>query len=567
MKKLSFILLVMLALVGLKANAAMYIVGNAPFGDWNPDAGVEMTLGNDGLYTYRATINGTVYFVFANGLDGNWDTFNANYRYGPTNGNETVTVGNWVDTQQAGDHGSYKFEGTGDEYLITFDEDYQRFKIEGYVAPIVITTYTVVGPESVFGTNWNAADENNDMTLVNGIYTWTKSNVTLYKGTLEYKIVGNHDWGHEWPQGMFNFQEEIFSNGIYTITITFNPETEEPLVELERTGDIPMQNTVYVFGDVENQGWDPTQGVELTYDETTGIYSGVVHPTLRDGEALCYFGFTHMLADPESETPWEDIEPYRFGPGDYSVDNYYAHSYNIGQWDILTATEFGYASIAIPEGTWTISVRINNDTYLGYYGEFRIDGEWPYYEGNVYVMGEVNGNVWAPNQGAFMSSTGDQSLTFLINIHTEGENEGYSYFNFSKELATSDVENGGWEEIATSRFGAFTEDNSALLIDEEKLGQELQMRYSADPASFQLPAGQWILELSVDNMTLIVTDARGDVNRDGRINVSDVTALITYVLTKAEAPAEADCNKDTVISIADVTTLINYVLAGNWPAE
>ena len=32
----------MIALIGMNANAAIYIVGQAPFGDWQPDAGVEM---------------------------------------------------------------------------------------------------------------------------------------------------------------------------------------------------------------------------------------------------------------------------------------------------------------------------------------------------------------------------------------------------------------------------------------------------------------------------------------------------------------------------------------------
>ena len=49
----------MIALIGLNANAAMYIVGDAPFGGWNPGAGVEMTLDN-GVYTYKATITAAV---------------------------------------------------------------------------------------------------------------------------------------------------------------------------------------------------------------------------------------------------------------------------------------------------------------------------------------------------------------------------------------------------------------------------------------------------------------------------------------------------------------------------
>ncbi len=245
----------LIALVGINANAAMYIVGNAPFGNWNPNGGVEMTLDN-GVYTYKATISGTVYFVFADGLNSNWTTFNNDYRYGPANGNEGVTAGEWKATQKAGDHGSYYFVGSGEEYVFTFDEAKKQFKVEGYVAPIEITTYTVVS--GIDGEDWPIL-ETNDMTLVNGVYTLTRENVELTAGTLEYKIVGNHDWGFEWPQGYDNnFTEEIPANGIYDITFTFDPATEEATCTLNPVQEMETFYTVAgtpasIFG----EEWNP----------------------------------------------------------------------------------------------------------------------------------------------------------------------------------------------------------------------------------------------------------------------------------------------------------------------
>ena len=64
---------------------------------------------------------------------------------------------------------------------------------------------------------------------------------------------------------------------------------------------------------------------------------------------------------------------------------------------------------------------------------------------------------------------------------------------------------------------------------------------------------------------------RGDVNNDGAVNISDVTALINALLSSNLAPSatfspeNADCNKDGNLSIADVTSLINYLLSQNWP--
>ena len=58
---------------------------------------------------------------------------------------------------------------------------------------------------------------------------------------------------------------------------------------------------------------------------------------------------------------------------------------------------------------------------------------------------------------------------------------------------------------------------------------------------------------------------RGDVNGDGSVNISDVTALIDLLLGGGTIsnPA-ADCNQDSSVNISDVTTLIDYLLSGRW---
>ena len=61
---------------------------------------------------------------------------------------------------------------------------------------------------------------------------------------------------------------------------------------------------------------------------------------------------------------------------------------------------------------------------------------------------------------------------------------------------------------------------------------------------------------------------RGDVNEDGKVNISDVTALISYLLsgnTDGTNTDNADCNMDSTTNISDVTALINYLLSDSWP--
>ena len=56
------------------------------------------------------------------------------------------------------------------------------------------------------------------------------------------------------------------------------------------------------------------------------------------------------------------------------------------------------------------------------------------------------------------------------------------------------------------------------------------------------------------------------MNDDGDINISDVTALIDYVLSSTTVinQKNADCDADGEITISDVTALIDYLLSGRW---
>ena len=91
MKRVTLVLSMLIALVGLNANAAIYLVGSEPFGHgWDPSNGVEMTDNGDGTYSFTATVDGAVYFCFADGLDSSWDVFNGTFRYGPTGGSDQV---------------------------------------------------------------------------------------------------------------------------------------------------------------------------------------------------------------------------------------------------------------------------------------------------------------------------------------------------------------------------------------------------------------------------------------------------------------------------------------------
>ena len=75
---------------------------------------------------------------------------------------------------------------------------------------------------------------------------------------------------------------------------------------------------------------------------------------------------------------------------------------------------------------------------------------------------------------------------------------------------------------------------------------------------------------NVENVTLLEEQGHGyelgDVNHDGNVNISDVTALINYLLSGDETKACAICadvKADGIVNISDVTALINKLLKGN----
>lgn len=83
---------------------------------------------------------------------------------------------------------------------------------------------------------------------------------------------------------------------------------------------------------------------------------------------------------------------------------------------------------------------------------------------------------------------------------------------------------------------------------------------------FQQIAGNKNSPIYVDDIIIYYTDKgsdllQGDVNRDGKVNVSDVSTLINMILGMTEMDQEAaDVNGDGRVNVSDVTALINIIL-------
>ncbi|MBP5323206.1 MAG: endonuclease [Bacteroidaceae bacterium] len=67
---------------------------------------------------------------------------------------------------------------------------------------------------------------------------------------------------------------------------------------------------------------------------------------------------------------------------------------------------------------------------------------------------------------------------------------------------------------------------------------------------------------SFSNFTLVTShNMPGDVNADGKVNVSDVTALVSHILgTGSYDSTRCDVNNDSSINISDITALVTIIL-------
>lgn len=360
-----------MGVAAMTASAAVYIVGEAPFGGWNPAGGMEMTTTDDVTYTAtHVEISGTVYFIFTT-AQGDWTAVNAQ-RYSPTDANQQVVADAVVQTQ--------------------------------------------------LSTNDQAA----------------------------YFITGD---------------------GFYDITFNMNDLTFS-FIETEAN---PDGTQMWILGNAFGGSFDPSTGVKMKTRDNNVFTATIEMPASENR-----FSFTTKLSEAGN---WDEIKDYRYGSP--------SSSYNINS---MLGTDIpiqkSTKSFLVGQGTYNVTVTLS---------EMKMkvvkDGE-PDEPIDVWVIGEVNGNSWAPNVGVKMEST--DNTVFKATVTTAGENEGYSYFSFTKKLAENAED---WDSIAEYRFGAVSDGD--FLVGQKYLNKPLSLTANNGQA-FKIGAGEYQLTVNMSAMTVII---------------------------------------------------------------
>ncbi len=171
-------------------------------------------------------------------------------------------------------------------------------------------TYTVAGDQTVLGSNWDINDANNEMALVDGVYTLVKEGVTLGANTYEYKVVKDHNWDAMPIQNQkFTVQED----GVYDVTFTFNESegTGSIKAEAEKKGSAVVEKHYLVVGQKEianGKNWDNDADANVMATADNGLTYTL---TIEDLELTKATDYQYKIVEKGS---WTEYFPNLGGP-------------------------------------------------------------------------------------------------------------------------------------------------------------------------------------------------------------------------------------------------------------
>ncbi len=269
--------------------------------------------------------------------------------------------------------------------------------------------YYVTGEDTnIFPNGWSTGTET-QMTLDNGIYTWTAAQVHLIPDSLySYKVYCSDGTWH--PDGD-NKTFDVHIPGTYTVTVTYDSSTGTVDATVTLIEPDPISN-VYVIGYANTQQWAANAGLPMMYDAIEGCY-------VRRNVVLTAnsnFAFATYLG--EKSTDWETTNANRFssnGESNWAITedwidtwmDYVPYSGENHNWYV---DRQGAYDIFFNPSTRKVKIaRSNHDMYIAY----GVNWNW---QDNSTMMTTVDGNVY---QATITLNQGDY---FLFAEQPTGEN-------------------------------------------------------------------------------------------------------------------------------------------------
>lgn len=232
-------------------------------------------------------------------------------------------------------------------------------------------------------------------------------------------------------------------------------------------GDDPTPGTtpakLYLLGNVKGAQWSTSASPEMTKSGDKFTITATFEAAA--GETVCYFNLSDALAK-----DWDalNMTANRYGAaleGTKVTDNT-----SVPMTAYLNNVDAsGCKSWTIAPGTYDLTADFSNMTLT--IGTNHGGGDDPIIDPTMpekfYVIGEVNGKTWAPNDGVEMTK---KDNLFYAHVTVKGDPQATEgYFSFAKSLSSKDGDNGGWNELNASgnRF-APTADTSLATLGQAK---------------------------------------------------------------------------------------------------
>ena len=556
--------------VNVQANAPVipdyYITGDTGLGlsGWSFNQFTTMTYdANNDIYTYSHNVAsaGTYYFAFADGAGSDWNDFNGNHRYGPSSGNEDVTLGSWAPTQKGG--GSYAVTVDAGTVTITFDIAHMRYKVEG-TALVIIPDYYVVG--DIFPNGWNTG-ASTQMTDNNGTYTWISGQMHLDAGTYyEYKVLDSNGTYH--PSGA-NATFHVDVPGTYTVTVTYdsNNGTVNAVPALDQADpsynytfyvlpdDGTTTPTLYLWGTNNNSyhpnGDWPGTAMGTTeqladgntwYKYTGALYANLMNAVVNNGNN------GHQTADITSLAP----------------DTYYIY------WNVNSNTHTITTTAPVPAPTYdyTIYVRYKGDDtpymYMWDGANTELLGAFPGTDLTTFTSEQINGYTYYKyvvtgsnyptlnmilNEGSSSAQTQNLGIASGTSYYTYGGGNTVSGPNAAADPAIiyyAESDFGGWTtdgtQMTSNGDGSYSKTFTGVTLSK---GTQYGYKVFGNDGTSE---GVWIGDSNGNNATLTpemsgTYDVTITLNSDGTISHTlTMTAPATIYITGDGVLGGFSCN-------------------------
>ena len=386
------------------------------------------------------------------------------------------------------------------------------------------------------------------------------------------------------PNGQLSLNLEVFDE--YCMLNAVYSGSEECTITLNVNGK-NVNNPYRITRKYEDQNLDVTATVTFNDMDPLVKHSTIVVPSLPTQEFTGHIEFVFV----ENENDCV-IDAYYEGPESYSIKFFVNGVQEETPYTIARTSVDQHITVkARIEGYGMVPLEAEEDFTIPKYEEpdldltftmFSLSGSIHDAEGggvdamklfdkNPYTKWRLSMGTWAT---FFVDFRSDQSFVPVGYVMTTGDdtnahpNRNPKAWNLYAKVGTGDWDE-EWELLATvtdaaaAGLGTSNMTEYRFAIDGVKKEYRL-FRFEVNELC-GVEDGKHVFQLAEFRVRGHAYTAQpGDVNSDGRVNVSDVATLINMILgiTTMDQTA-ADVNGDSRVNVSDVTALINIILGIN----